>query len=264
MLAFSYADHQKKISFPVFVQPKLDGYRAIFYDGNLYSRTGKLFNVPIISDKLRKHIPNDVILDGELYNHDGSFEDLGSIRSLSESNVSSDIKYYVYDLVLPDNSYRDRLAILHQLDETVFKNLSHVFIVDTFEATNQKQIKEFHTRFVSNGFEGLMIRIPDSLYKIGARSKHLLKMKVFDDDEFKVVDFDKDIDGCVIWICETKSGQRFRVPCSGNKDACRQLYIDGDKYLGKLFSVKYFGFTNSDSPRFPKALRPGTSGFRDE
>ena len=76
MLAQSYDKHGHKIEFPCFVQPKLDGIRclAIIQDGqvSLWSRSRKrITSCPHIEIELLTIFNSgDIILDGELYNHD--------------------------------------------------------------------------------------------------------------------------------------------------------------------------------------------------
>ena len=83
MLAYPVSDKPIDYSKPTFIQPKLDGVRCVIqceqhmnYLNNeivAYSRTGKEWkNIQHILDELRPFFdkfPN-VILDGELYNHD--------------------------------------------------------------------------------------------------------------------------------------------------------------------------------------------------
>ena len=89
MLAYPVSAKPIDYSKPVFIQPKLDGVRCviqsenvIFYDnGNkidaeavvAYSRTGKEWkNIEHILVQLKPFFDKypDVVLDGELYNHD--------------------------------------------------------------------------------------------------------------------------------------------------------------------------------------------------
>ena len=78
MLAYPVSSKPIDYSKPIFIQPKLDGVRCIIQcddDGYVtaYSRTGKIWrNVDHILEELYPFFdksPN-VILDGELYNHD--------------------------------------------------------------------------------------------------------------------------------------------------------------------------------------------------
>ena len=102
MLAQPY--DKKKVKFPCFVQPKLDGIRALYYRGALWSRKGKMFTTldHIVSDL--KDI--DVVLDGELYSDKGSFQEICSWVKKKSSKTSL-IKYIVYDLI-SDSDYSVR------------------------------------------------------------------------------------------------------------------------------------------------------------
>ncbi len=107
-----------------------------------------------------------------------------------------------------------------------------------------------------------MIRNPNAPYKIGKRSKNLLKDKEFMEDEFKVSGFTEgtgDDKGTIIWECETKDKQSFSVRPRGTKEERRELFKTGDKYLGKNLTIIYFGLTTSGIPRFPvgKDIREG-------
>ena len=85
MLAYPVSDKPIDYEKPTFIQPKLDGVRCVIqaepwvtneasgYDVVAYSRTGKEWkNIDHILEQLKPFFakyPN-VILDGELYNHD--------------------------------------------------------------------------------------------------------------------------------------------------------------------------------------------------
>ena len=129
MLAYPVSAKPIDYSKPVFIQPKLDGVRCLIqYDaGNVvaYSRTGKewknidhiLFNlVPFF----RKY-PN-VILDGELYNHDlkDDFEKIISLvrktKPTDEDRVESSkmVQFHCYDIVNEDWTFEDRDLFINE------------------------------------------------------------------------------------------------------------------------------------------------------
>jgi len=123
---------KKVITFPCFVQPKLDGLRCVSYATHsegagagvaLQSRTGAFFTgLPAIAAALRPYLsqhPN-IVIDGELYTDQMPFEELAGLikkKKITDSDVErlKKVKYHVYDIydrTLPDMPYSERLAVL--------------------------------------------------------------------------------------------------------------------------------------------------------
>lgn len=272
MLAQDYKK-QKNITFPVFVQPKLDGYRMV-YDGNtdkLLTRTGKEYDIlknTKLHEELKKY--GKYILDGELYVHDKDFlfEAYGILRKKTltkeDEKILDKIYYNVYDVMIP-GSFAERNKSLKSL----IKETKYIKLVKTYECKDKQCIDKFHEEFLENGYEGSMIRSHLGEYT-NNRSKDLLKNKDFDDAEFKVVNFAKETDtkgdgaSPVVWVCETKEGKTFNVPSKGTREERTKLYNNGKKYIGKQLTVQFFGYTKDGIPRFPKTLREGASSFRTE
>lgn len=270
MLAQDYKK-QKNIQFPVFVQPKLDGYRMV-YDGisdKMLTRTGKEYDI-LKNTKLHQELKSfKYILDGELYVHDKDFlfEAYGVLRKKKlkeeDTKMLDKIYYNVYDIMMP-GPFSERLSTLKSL----VKNSKYIKLVTTYKCEDSSCIKDFHTKFIEEGYEGSMIRSYSGEY-INNRSKDLLKNKDFDDHEFKVVDFTKETDtkgdgaSPVVWVCQTSDGKTFNVPSKGTREERTKLYKNGKKYIGKMLTVQFFGYTKDGIPRFPKTLREGASSFRN-
>lgn len=129
----------KNLKYPVFVQRKYNGNRAMAHLGNtadtidMYSRNLKPSNVHdgIKADLLlllnaaeqEPHIAraSDLFFDGELYEHGKSLQKLGSIRAKNGAEVVT-TKYYTYDVFdksRPDLSYSERLDLLIELYDRV-------------------------------------------------------------------------------------------------------------------------------------------------
>ena len=132
MLAQNVGDYSriKSDDWPLFIQSKLDGVRCLIqlnHEANergefpveAYSRTGKLWkNIDHILEELYpffdKH-PN-VILDGELYNHDLK-KDFEKIISLVRKTKPTDedrlesaemVQFHCYDIINEDWHFEDR------------------------------------------------------------------------------------------------------------------------------------------------------------
>ena len=127
---------KKVITFPCFVQPKLDGLRCVSYATHtshgsndagptvaLQSRTGAFFTgLPHIAAALRPYLSQhpSVVIDGELYTDQMPFEELAGLikkKKITDSDVEQlkKVKYHVYDIYDRMNEnmpYSERLGVL--------------------------------------------------------------------------------------------------------------------------------------------------------
>jgi len=102
-----------------------------------------------------------------------------------------------------------------------------------------------------------MVRNYKGVYEY-RRSYNLLKIKSFDDEEFKVIGLEKGrgrMSSCAIFLCETKNGDRFSCKMRGSLDILKDYLINPQKVIGKILTVQYQGLTNGSLPRFPIGLR---------
>ena len=102
MLAQDYNKHKKKVSFPCYIQPKLDGYRMIYYKNKMWSRNGKEYTI-LQDTPLHKELQyfKDIVLDGELYVHNKlNFEQYGVLRkqkiTSEDLEIVKNMEYHVY------------------------------------------------------------------------------------------------------------------------------------------------------------------------
>lgn len=276
MLANKYepASNTKKkqgIVYPCFVQPKLDGLRCVVYmdTAPIYqSRTGGAFAVlqHLDSDILRlfERFPANTVFDGELYTDQIPFEELAGIikkKTLTESDAVKirSVKYHIYDIVEPGVPYHARLNTLQNIHEC---GSSHIVLVPTFAVPGVDQFKEKFGEFVEAGYEGIMLRNADGLYRENYRSNDLMKYKEFSESEYPIVDYKEATgrdSGTVIWECETPDGRRFHVRPRGTVEMRRRWFEGAKQYVGKQLTVIYQELSEMGVPRFPvgKAIRDG-------
>ena len=86
MLAYKVDKKPVDWSEKVYIQPKLDGVRCVISKDGAWSRTGKPWlNIDHILENLKPFFKQhpDIILDGELYNHElkNDFENLSGSHS---------------------------------------------------------------------------------------------------------------------------------------------------------------------------------------
>jgi ATP-dependent DNA ligase len=280
----NWSETKKNAIYPGSVQPKLDGCRCLAYWENdrivLLSRGQKEWlNLPHIVAQLEKVLPQDAMFDGELYVHGQPFQTIQKwiTKARPESKM---IQYHVYDVPVCDGEERtwaDRRLDLERLipgtpgkADPAFPNIVQVV---TLEVTNEDQVMAFQAKCVELGFEGAMFRNYRAYYDwSGSKSNpHLLKVKTFEDAEFKCIGYTdgsgKNV-GIVTWICSLdsdaaclgyvpnyspKEGDRtFNADPLGTYPEREKWFQTAEEYVGKLLTVKFFGLYESGTPRFPK------------
>ena len=272
MLAYPVSDKPIDYNKPVFIQPKLDGVRCLIqYEGGgickAYSRTGKEWkNIEHILFNLTEWFvlnPN-VILDGELYNHDfrDDFESIISMvrkqkptdedRSISAENV----QFYCYDIVDETKSFEQRNNFITQ---AVPRNhcIKHVETTQTDEASAHF----IHTQNKEAGYEGSILR-SNNKYQC-KRSHALRKFKDFSDAEATIIGY---LDGkgkrtgtLGKFIMMDDNGVEFGCPPGKGynyKQLATILENIGD-YIGQRATFTFFERTKAGSYRHPlfKCLR---------
>lgn len=261
MLAHKFAEQAHKIKYPAFVQPKLDGIRciAIVKDGEatLWTRTRKpITSVPHIIQELEAAFETqDIILDGELYNHEmkSDFEKIVSLVRQEEPGEGHEmVQYHVYDTV-NEESFKLRYAKLHRLFR-MFEFYS-LRLVQTEVAKEEDQVMDFFDKYRGQGYEGAMMRNVESKYA-NKRSYDLQKVKEFDDGEFKIVGIEEGrgkLAGHVgSFVCRMDTGKEFLAKAKGATERLKDYFENHKLWEGKKLTVQYQGLTGKEGvPRFP-------------
>ena len=268
MLAHKY--NADKAKFPAYIQPKLDGVRCIITKNGAYSRTGKEFkNIEHIKAHLKEHFFNkfpDVVLDGELYNHDlrNDFEKIISLvrktKPTKEHRLEADelVQFHCYDIVDFNDTYEFRKGFLFwELPQNYC-----VHLISTSYVLNDRDANLIHKAALRVGYEGSIYRSIDGYYK-GTRSWDLMKFKDFEDSEALIVGYElgkgKRKGTLGKFIMEDSEGIRFGCPPGKGynyKEMTCMLNNISD-YIGKIATFTFFGRTKANSYRHPlfKSLR---------
>ena len=270
MLAQLFEKQKHKLQYPVIVQPKLDGFRCITIkkDGKVscWSRSGKRFETTsLIEQELDAYMEEGECFDGELYKHNQDFNELsGSIRNISENN--SIAQYHIYDYINLDLPQYMRIAKLTELFDFRGKNfdtLGYINKVPTFSANNEEGVSRIVSSFITQGYEGGIVRTLNNLYRPKYRSPELLKIKNFQDEEFEIISFTNGQgkeEGAIIWICITRpdaigTSHVFNVRPKGTIKGREKWFTYGFSYIGKRLIVRFFGKSEKGIPRFPVGIR---------
>ncbi len=288
MLAFQKRPNLSKITFPVLMSPKLDGFRALAWGGSLMSRNLKL-------------IPNDFVqasfealpkgLDGELIVGDPTFDPKNVFRRTSsavtkEHGEIEDLRYYIFDSFITPGGFQDRF---HVAKKFVLENdWPGLHIVNHTLIKTIEQALEFEAECVRRGYEGAMIRMINGPYKQGRSTEnegYLLKLKTFDDSEARVLGYyeqmhnDNEAETNVLGHTERSLKKEGMVPAGTlggfhvedvktlvkfklgagafTEDVKQRIWNRRKSFIGKIAKYKFQGVTK-EKPRFPIFM-----GWRD-
>lgn len=281
-----------KVTYPVLASAKLDGARANVYleEGTMVVRTRSSkpwFNFEHIkvNPEIKRFLdenPN-IILDGEMYNHDykDEFEELMSVfrkkkpTEAQKAESARVAKYYVYDIYDRDNPSLTAFERQQKLIEIYKEYFTECdLLVPTLSRVilNEEEFDVFHEKCMDEGYEGTILRMIDAVYGINSRSGELLKRKDEFDCEFEIVDViegtgtNKGIAAKVIIKLSSNSGMNLQdlakldleatqsagMAKGWNHDLCRELLENKDKVIGQMATINYFGVGSHGKCRFPK------------
>lgn len=248
----------------LFSQPKLDGMRCLATKDGLFSREGSsIVSSPHISEELKDFFNTfpDVVLDGELYNHELK-NDFNKLLSLArktkptiEDHIASKekIQYHVYDVIMP-GSFRNRQTFLKDYFHTGLISNYCIKLVETVEISGIDELDGLYAIYLSKGYEGQMVRTNGPYEQ--KRSKFLMKRKEFLDGEFPV---DEIVEGEGNWAgysksvrSHTKDGVVFNAGIKGNQEFAKELLTRNP--VPKTVTIRYQNVTPDGSLRFPIAV----------
>ena len=279
MLAYPVSDKPIDYNKPVFMQPKLDGVRCLIQYENrplknvddlssqltenvvvAYSRTGKEWkNIDHILFNLKPWFalnPN-VILDGELYNHDfkDDFEQIISMvrktKPTAEDKLKSaeNVQFHCYDIIDENKTFEQRNAFIEQ---AVPRNhcIKHV---PTNLVFRDDDAKVYHRRNLNNGYEGSILRTNDTY--ACKRSHNLRKFKDFHDTEATItgwVEGKGKRKGTIgKFLAIDADGIEFGMPVMDSFKYLQDNFKLMQGYIGKIATFTYFERTKAGSYRHP-------------
>ena len=269
MLAYKVDKKPVDWSENVYIQPKLDGVRCVIKLGDnnevqAFSRTGKPWlNIAHITNSLHYFFTQnpDIILDGELYNHDLR-DDFNKIISLvrktkptpsDRAEASNLVQFHCYDYIetVMDQPYGYRMNQLVTSDIYSYC----VIYVESKLVNSKESANIIHQYNLNNGYEGSMLRL-DRPYQ-QKRSYNLQKFKDFQDAEALIVGYEegkgKRENTLGKFLMQDDDGNQFGCPPGKGysyKNLTNILNNIHD-YIGQRATFTYFERTPAGSYRHP-------------
>ncbi len=234
---------------------KLDGIRCIFIGGEMVSRSLK----PIPNKQLHKRFEllknysksTGWILDGEIYDHDISFQDIQSYTRTEDFESEKSVKKYKEVRQIPESlkfhvfDTVPQVGQLHAFDMPFWKRLEYadnvaslyphiVEMVDQVKCIDPEQVTTKFQDALQLGYEGLMLKNANGAYKCGRgtiKEGLIYKFKPYETFDAKIID--------VIQQTEAREGSEKTINELGNSVTSKKLEDRVPVDMASAFLVKY-------------------------
>ncbi len=258
MLAKDYKDSYAKWDEGVMSSTKLDGMRCMAVvtnsDVTLFSRGRKeivIMNHIVAELKaLNKRTGFTGVLDGELYYHDPYADNFQAVMKACKKyrkGITELVEYHIYELI--DENLHAGVRYKRLFD--LIKGSSIIRVVPQKILYSYEDAVTAYEGYINSGFEGSILKNLNSQYRQGARSSDLLKLKVFTEGEFEIMDIipmdNYPEQGKA--ILRDAAGLIFKATPKMSHSERAALLINRDKIVGHTAVVKYFGLTDKGIPR---------------
>jgi ATP-dependent DNA ligase len=245
---------------------------AEIYEIKAYSRTGKEWkNIDHILKELKPFFQKypDVILDGELYNHElkNDFEKIISLvrktKPTEDDRFESyeKVQFHCYDTIMEHIDFQGRHKFIRDNFGRNSRTYPYPSIRSLMAATvyNTEEVEAYHEGFLEEKYEGSILR-QNKPYEC-KRSWTLMKVKDFSDAEAEIIGW---VEGkgkrrgtIGKFIAADKDGNRFGMPVMDKFKYLQDNFEEMQTWKGKIATFTYFERTKAGSYRHPlfKAIR---------
>lgn len=269
MLAHKYPEHLEKgkVNFPVLVQPKLDGLRVLAYRKGdtvvLQSRKLTYYTAPShIIKELECRIEGDMVLDGELYCHDMTLNEINSAAKKHHPGETERLQFHIYDATYLSaqgqcQDARHDMVLEHFND---YGESEYVRTVPTFDCYSDDQVQAHYKHFVGEGYEGAIVRTLDNTYEFDTRSHGLLKLKDHQEEEFEIVGIRPGKGKAAkhpVFTCKnarSTKGETFDVLPKADDKTKRAMLLLGATVIGRMLTVRFHQWTQYGQPEHPRGI----------
>lgn len=246
--------------------------RAILYikDDVLHfaSRGGSTYDYPTShlrnNSKLIEYFKQhpDLQLDGELYVFGKTLQQLSGCVRLEDGELPFKLHYYVYDIVDIGKTFEERYKVIQKLKEDLnlgfdpnrnFKDDEIMIQILPQEKipNNEKLMWKLHNKYVSEGWEGAVLRDPTKKYEPGARQ--MIKLKRRKSQEFNTIGYKLGLRGVedLVFKMKTDDDKEFLAKPVGSKEDKEALFADINNIIGKKATCTYFYLSDDGIPLQP-------------
>jgi DNA ligase-1 len=263
-LANKFQEKQLAKMGEIAIEPKLDGIRCFsIVEGeevNMFARSGKLITnfESTLAPELKKL--GDGCYDGELMGEDFISLMRQAYRKDDVDTSQTYLALFDYLPLAEWNSRKSRMTCAARYEELLDRmalkevNLDLLQPIERFEVyRDYESIKAIHDEFVSDGYEGAMIKDLNAPYKFG-RGWEVMKFKAFHDVDLPIQGFEEGTGkhrGKLGAIVVEYKGTKVKVGSGFSDELREQIWRDQTGFISRVVEIRYQEVTPDGSLRFP-------------
>jgi len=243
----------------IIVQPKINGLRCRAVrtpsgEWVLYSSQANVFrSVPHINRALQELQGGPDVLDGELYIHGESFQNICSLVKRDNLHPNHErVEYHVFDSI---DLYKLQMDRLWNIITYLPRSKSIVLVLSDNVDNKPDNIRRYLDEYMSVGYEGIILRNPKGLYDL-RRSSNLIKLKPTKQDTYPIICgfeaisqegvFKNMLGGLVL---QDKDGNAFKCGAGCfTHDERRSIWADRESLHNKIATIKYPALSDGGIP----------------
>lgn len=274
MLAKTYDDKVFKNVSVLYGQWKINGLRCfirvvgstdIFHKYRLefQSREGVIWNslgnleeyllFNITEETLDMMKEENIILDGEVYIPGFSVNEIN--HAVKDPNCFENklVQFWCYDIAVEDWSADERHRWLEyafythiyqfQTKEAHLINKERFVVLCTYYIDTPEDATDFRNNFIDMGFEGLILRNPESEYQFGKRNSAMIKYKKHTDGVFTILDIypeGKKRNDLPLFKCKNDiNDETFECHIGGSFEYQKHILDNRESYIGRELEIEF-------------------------
>lgn len=278
-----------KIKYPKLASGKLDGVRFIVHpDLGMVTRSLKQIpNIKIrekfqpILDIAKRH---NIILDGEIYSHKLTFQEIISVVMTHDTTKNVDkVKFHCFECCNDNFKNAPFIKRCSMINALLKSKIDLVKIVEQKEVNSKEEVIQLYRHALSHNYEGLILRDPNSPYKFGRstlKQEWMLKLKPFKTFDAHIIGVEermenlnesfrnelgqstkrntvdaKEPTGIAAKFIVNYGNEEVKPTITGTEEFRREIWKNRKSYIGRMIEYKGMLVGAKDVPRHPTFLR---------
>ena len=255
------------IPYPMMASRKLDGIRLLIKGGKLLSRSLKpqpnIQLKAMLLPLLEYCASEDLVLDGEVYSHEHAFSDHGSLMRSHDKPFPLPFSFWPFDAMREyewerssAGTFIERLDLVDYICDEGFPRVGKI---NQMLVRCSSSAAMLYDAWLAEGYEGMMLKSPSSLYKHGRATVNegtFFKFKQWTKERATIIGFIERRQ-----MVEGASGSRGETPTGHLERVHRQDAFEGAEEIGSVILMSDAWGSLEFNATFARGHKPDTLGL---